>query len=317
MDDKTGKYILFCSNIDAMNECMGLASKWFAKVDKNPHIYSVYSGDPKSSQFFDDFTKDSDTSHLRLLYCIDALNEGIHLDDISGVILFRPTVSPIICKQHIGRDLSAGCKKNPVVFDVVNNIENLYSIDTIREEMEAAITYTELEEIAPDIFVIDEIHRTGAPMWNKRVTVLLNMYPNVPMLRLSAANVRYLDNQRDMAEELFDGNIASETDSGFDLGYWLCQQRKNKSKLSDEQIKALDSIGMIWVTQTEKVWGKGFEHLVQHKSKFGNVKPAVTYKSEDRYMLGYWVSVQKKRYADGKLDEKQIAKLSEIGVELN
>ncbi|MDE6746604.1 MAG: helicase associated domain-containing protein, partial [Oscillospiraceae bacterium] len=108
-----------------------------------------------------------------------------------------------------------------------------------------------------------------------------------------------------------------KTDSGFDLGYWLCQQRKNKSKLSDEQIKALDSIGMIWVTQTERVWEKGFEHLVQYKNKFGNVKPAVTYKSEDRYMLGRWVSVQKKRYADGKLNEKQIAKLSEIGVELN
>lgn len=47
---------------------------------------------------FVDFTNDDDSSHLRLIYCIDALNEEIHLDDISGVILFRPTVSPIIYK---------------------------------------------------------------------------------------------------------------------------------------------------------------------------------------------------------------------------
>ena len=33
-------------------------------------------------------------THL-LLYCIDMLNEGIHVADVDGVILLRPTVSPI------------------------------------------------------------------------------------------------------------------------------------------------------------------------------------------------------------------------------
>ena len=69
---------------------------------------------------------------MRLLFCIDALNEGIHADDISGVILMRPTISPIIYKQRIGRALSAAKAKEPVIFDIVNNIENLYSIDDIQ-----------------------------------------------------------------------------------------------------------------------------------------------------------------------------------------
>lgn len=38
------------------------------------------------------------------------LNEGIHVDDVDGVILLRPTVSPIIYLQQIGRALSAGNK---------------------------------------------------------------------------------------------------------------------------------------------------------------------------------------------------------------
>ena len=38
---------------------------------------------------------------------------------------------------------------------------------------------------------------------------LLTQHPEVPLLGLSATNVRYLDNQRDMAEELFAGQIAS------------------------------------------------------------------------------------------------------------
>ena len=36
----------------------------------------------------------------------------------------------------------------------------------------------------------------------------------MPILGLSATNIRYLDNQRDMAVELFDGNIASEMTLG-------------------------------------------------------------------------------------------------------
>ena len=56
------------------------------------------------------------------------LNEGVHIDGVSGVILLRPTVSPIIYKQQIGRALAAGSKKNSVIIDVVNNIENLYSV---------------------------------------------------------------------------------------------------------------------------------------------------------------------------------------------
>lgn len=47
------------------------------------------------------------------------LNEGIHVDDVDGVILLRPTVSPIIYKQQIGRALAAGKEKNAVIFDIV------------------------------------------------------------------------------------------------------------------------------------------------------------------------------------------------------
>lgn len=69
------------------------------------------------------------------------LNEGVHVDDINGVILLRPTVSPIIYKQQIGRALSANKKTNPVIFDIVLNIENLYSISSIEEEMQVATAY--------------------------------------------------------------------------------------------------------------------------------------------------------------------------------
>lgn len=68
---------------------------------------------------FTAFKKD-DSKHMKLLFCIDMLNEGIHVDDVDGVILLRPTVSPIIYLQQIGRALSAGSEKTPLIFDLVN-----------------------------------------------------------------------------------------------------------------------------------------------------------------------------------------------------
>ena len=75
-------------------------------------------------------------------------------------------------------------------------------------------TDEEISEITPDFIVLDEFHRCGAEQWGKGVEKLLSAYKSAQVLGLSATNVRYLDNQRDMAEELFDGNIASEITLG-------------------------------------------------------------------------------------------------------
>ena len=106
MTDRTGKYIVFCADFEHMHGMVERVDEWFSKIDEHPHIYTAYSNDPATSKAFADF-KEDESDHLKLLFCIDMLNEGVHVDDVSGVILFRPTVSPIIYKQQIGRALSA------------------------------------------------------------------------------------------------------------------------------------------------------------------------------------------------------------------
>lgn len=140
MENRAGKNIVFYANKEHMDEMIALAPELFAKVDGNPRIYSAYSDDSETSRAFSVFKADN-SSHLKLLYCIDMLNEGIHVDDVDGVILLCSTISTIICKQQIGWALSAGKKKQPVIFDIVLNIKNLYSIGTVQEEMQVAMTY--------------------------------------------------------------------------------------------------------------------------------------------------------------------------------
>ena len=78
----------------------------------------------------------------------------------------------------------------------------------------ALLSGEELSGLRPDFVILDEFHRCGAEIWGQGVARLLSMYEKVPVLGLSATNIRYLDNQRDMADELFDGNIASEMTLG-------------------------------------------------------------------------------------------------------
>lgn len=50
------------------------------------------------------------------------LNEGLHVEDISGVIMARPTDSRIIYLQQLGRALSSDTSRDKtIVFDLVNN----------------------------------------------------------------------------------------------------------------------------------------------------------------------------------------------------
>lgn len=103
---------------------------------QNPNIYTANYNDPENSKAFRDFKADM-SRHLKLLYCIDMLNEGVHVDDIDGVILLRPTVSPIIYMQQIGRCLSAGNTQTP---DRVDNFESLYSIEVLRDDIDEAFS---------------------------------------------------------------------------------------------------------------------------------------------------------------------------------
>lgn len=60
-----------------------------------------------------------------------------------------------------------------------------------------------------DLIVFDEFHRTGAKRWAEGVQHIMRQNPNSKIFGTSATPIRYLDNGRDIAEELFDGEVMS------------------------------------------------------------------------------------------------------------
>ena len=122
---KDGKYIIFCKDKAHMDELIDKAKEWFESIDDNPEIYSVFSGEgyteKDNRKSIEDF-ENSKSDHLKLLFSIEMLNEGLHVEDISGVIMTRPTDSRIIYLQQLGRALSSGTsREKTIVFDLVNN----------------------------------------------------------------------------------------------------------------------------------------------------------------------------------------------------
>ena len=122
---KDGKYIIFCKDKAHMDELIDKAKEWFGSIDDNSEIYSVFSGEgyteKDNRKSIEDF-ENSKTEHLKLLFSIEMLNEGLHVEDISGVIMTRPTDSRIIYLQQLGRALSSDTsREKTIVFDLVNN----------------------------------------------------------------------------------------------------------------------------------------------------------------------------------------------------
>jgi len=70
---------VFCADFEHMQQMISLSRDWFSRVDSEPHIYTAYSEDPGTDRAFAVFKEDA-SDHLKLLYCIDMLNEGVHGD---------------------------------------------------------------------------------------------------------------------------------------------------------------------------------------------------------------------------------------------
>lgn len=134
--EKNGKYIVFCNTIDNLYDYYDEVEDWFSGIGevKKYQVHS-YKKRKENQKQLDEFNNDSDG--LSVLFCVDILNEGVHVDDIDGVILLRKTISPIIYFQQIGRALSfSGRNKKITIFDLVNNFGNHNAIDAVYKEVE-------------------------------------------------------------------------------------------------------------------------------------------------------------------------------------
>lgn len=182
MKKKNGKYIVFCSNRDEMFAKIEQVQKIFEKVNTNINVDYVISkkgGKGKSQRenrlTLEEFQRRERGDSLNLLFCVDMLNEGVHIEGIDGEVQFKPTDSKIRYKQMIGRVLSSDKSADEtVIIDAVNNW--IRQIDTYKE-LEGAV-------------------RTGSSKSGSKKRV------NYSLLKLSNEELELLEVLREIKEEL-------------------------------------------------------------------------------------------------------------------
>lgn len=310
--NKCGKYIVFCANKEHMDEMVSHVPEWFAGVNPEVVVYEAYSNDPNTDKAFADFKTDT-SDRLKLLFCIDMLNEGVHVEGISGVILFRPTISPIVYKQQIGRALTAGDNTTPLILDVVDNFEGLTSISGLQSEMQEAVhrlyANGEGDKIVTERFeVVEQVHDCRV-LFEQLQASLSSSWDHY----FSEASIYYAEH----------GNLnipkRYTTPAGLSLGEWLTTQRRVRAgqipgNLTEQQIARLDSIGMEWGNRNDAAWERGLEEARKFREQFGNLRVPAKYKTKDGYPLGKWINNARKRRNDGKLTEERIRQLDQMGM---
>jgi len=316
-----GRYIVFCANVNHMMEIKERIPDWFHDIDAKPHCYLIHADDVASSTTYQAFCEDN-SDHLKLLLCVNMLNEGVHVRGISGVILFRPTTSPIIYKQQIGRALTTGSESVPLILDVVNNVEGLYSIASIQEEMLAAAGRLRQEGRA-DLIVQESFTIIDQVKDCRQLFEQLEGSLHIDWEEYYQAAAAYREENGDL---LIPQRYVSP--DGKCLGAWLQSQRNIRSGnkmgiLTEVQIARLDELGIVWENQKDLTWDHYFRAAEQYFHIHGHLAIPTDYVTADGQKLGVWLVNTRMRYAH--LREKdqspktmeRIAKLEEIGMVWN
>lgn len=134
-----GKYLVFCKDKKHLYAMKDVVIGWFREAGYNGKIYEYpyYSDSSVVRKNLENFENNKEEG-LKLLFIIDKLNEGLHLDEVQGCILLRTTVSNIIYYQQIGRAIDAGSNEQRIILDLVSNFNSLKTFN-LKNELEERI----------------------------------------------------------------------------------------------------------------------------------------------------------------------------------
>ena len=105
--------------------------QFFKEIDPNPEVEYLLSNRTSKSENARAISRfENDSNHLKLIFAINMLNEGVHVKGIDGVIMLRPlgAGNKILYHQQIGRCIYSldpnhelELSEFPIIFDVYNN----------------------------------------------------------------------------------------------------------------------------------------------------------------------------------------------------
>ena len=124
------KGLIFCSRIDESEE---LSEKFNKLGYRTIALNGSASEDERAEAFerlaMDECDETDEMQHLDYIFSVEILNEGVDIVEVNQVIMLRPTESPIVFIQQLGRGLrKAEGKEYVVILDFIGNYNNNFMI---------------------------------------------------------------------------------------------------------------------------------------------------------------------------------------------
>ncbi len=323
MVKKDGKYIVFCKDINHLNRMVEAAKTqgWFDGVNENVEILAIHSeeDDKTNAKVLKRFRENhvATDNTLRILFSVEKINEGLHLDDIAGEIMLRPTRSKIVYRQQLGRamSISASAKKGrAVVFDIVDNIDSFDDIkDFIDGVRELGGGHLDGEDPFDDFYVADEVREARDAL--RRIAGELE----VEWEDFYQRSAKWREEHNGQAPKPNLKNSEEYKTYAWErcqvLKYLRDYQDVDEKEIPEtyrERIVRLKQLGLEYVPRDIKTLQEKIDAIEQYVIENGqNITTNLVL--EDGTKIGEYVADVRKAYKQGKLSENQIAQLEKVG----
>lgn len=181
LDAGNHKVAVFVNKISGIDEVFQLCRK----VYPNASHFVIHSAKKETvnKKILDSFKA---SEGMAFIYTVDMFNEGVHIEGIDTVIMFRKTESPNIYLQQLGRALSTDMAGHKVkIFDFVANHKNLKAVrggsGTVITWIRTGITNPEKQIVVRDyameeLEVLDRLKKVMCGFWTADEERILREY---------------------------------------------------------------------------------------------------------------------------------------------
>lgn len=274
INKRNGKFILFLprktngkiSSEEYIEQELEIAKNDFSEVDSNPETWYLLSGrkDASANEIALQEFELSETEHVKVLAAIDMLNEGVHVDGISGIIMKRKIDGSrkILYLQQIGRCIYAIDPDNPpkpdevpVIFDMYNN----YLVHDLNREINQGNTTSDLQRMISAVNWIDK--HQYFPDINSEV--IEEARKAIILKKIQSKYKRYLDefDTSNLTEsEIYEIEQILELGKREDIDLW---EREIPERIIPPGEDEIDEIKIFEVTATQKKFIEVFNDVTR------------------------------------------------------
>lgn len=337
-EKKNAKGIVYCKNIQDMEEKIAQAKEIFGKMNPNIEIYTVSSREEdakKIEKTLQEFENNNNPDTLKLVFAVNMLNLGYHIKDLDIVVMFRPTMSPSVWIQQVGRGMTVKSSETEneqkvTVFDFADNFEMIRFMGDFRErvEKEQKKRKREGKEVHSILTICDETREF------REIVDKINELTTRTIIS-TEEKLQILEQFYNTEKEIY----SDSTFNGYPIGKWQVQLRSQFKKngvenLTQEQLTIAKKLRLleraIDSTTDEKI-----QSIIEWKNKYPKLsinrgleiaeyfheiaQDEEEYKSlmEEYAKIQNYYRYINSRNSGGKLSEKQKNELKEAGVNYN